>query len=201
MKELLFGDFLHSNVSLTKEQMGQLFKGSKRRSVGKGELLLAPGEQCRHRFFIERGVVREYFIDEKGREHLLHFALEGWFLMNVNSIFFDQPSTYFIEAIEPSEVLLLDETEVQRLAAADSAFEHLTQNLLYEHIQVLQRRITSLQNNSAEERYLYFAQTYPEIISRVPQLMVASYLGITPESLSRIRRELAQRHDNRMTNS
>ncbi|KGN97265.1 hypothetical protein HQ36_07935 [Porphyromonas gingivicanis] len=194
MKEYLFSEYLRSSTKLSNEQMEQLFKRSKVLMPKKGEFLLTPGQLCKHRFFIEQGAVREYSIDEKGREHLLHFAIEGWFLMNVNSIFFNQPSDYFIETIEPSRILLLDEDEVQHLIAEDSSFDNFTKNLLYEHIQVLQRRITSLQSDSAEERYLYFTQTYPEIMSRVPQLMIASYLGITPESLSRIRRELAERH-------
>ncbi len=195
MKEYLLSEFLRFNANLNQEQMELLFRGSKLLTPQKGELLLTPGERCKYRFFIEQGAVREYFIDEKGREHLLHFAIEGWFLMNVNSIFFDQPSNYFIETIEPSKILLLDEDAVQHLVAEDRAFETLTQNLLYEHIQMLQRRITSLQSNSAEERYLYFAETYPEIVSRVPQMMVASYLGIAPESLSRIRKELAHKNN------
>ncbi|PVZ10637.1 Crp/Fnr family transcriptional regulator [Porphyromonas loveana] len=194
MNEYIFTDFLRSNVVLSSEQMAALFEGSRVLEPKKGEFLLSAGEICRHRFFIERGAVREYSIDERGREHLLHFALEGWFLMNVESIFFDQPSSYFIEAIEPSRVLLLDDKQFRKLAAENEAFERFDKSLLHEHIHTLQHRITALQSSSAEERYRLFTKQYPEVMLRVPQMMIASYLGITPESLSRIRKELAQRN-------
>lgn len=114
--------------------------------------------------------------------------------MNVESIFFDQPSSYFIEAIEPSRVLVLDDKQFRKLAAENEAFERFDKSLLHEHIHTLQHRITALQSSSAEERYRLFTKQYPEVMLRVPQMMIASYLGITPESLSRIRKELAQRN-------
>ncbi len=194
MNEFIFDDYLRSNVLLDAEQRDILFRHSLVREFRRGEFLLREGETCAHRFFIERGAVREYSIDPKGREHLLLFAVEGWFLMNVEGVFFGKPSSYFIQAIEATRIVLLDERQVCRLTREDKVFEELNRNLLYEHIRMLQARITLLQAASAEERYLDFVQAFPEIPLRVPQAMIASYLGITPESLSRIRSDLARRN-------
>ncbi len=189
MKEFLFTDFLRSNVTLTEAQQALLFEKSRVIETERGEFVLSAGDTCKHRFFIERGAVREYSIDERGKEHLLLFAVEGWFLVNVDSVFFDQPSSYFIQAIEPSRILLIDETQVQALSRQEPAFDLFNKQLLYEHIQHLQHRITSLQSDTAEIRYQHFIKAYPELLLRIPQTMIASYLGITPESLSRIRKQ------------
>ncbi len=194
MNELHFTEYIRSNLPLNDKQMEQLCHRSKVLEVKRGDFLLRQGETCTHRLFVERGSVREYFIDERGREHLLLFAVEGWFLMNVESVFFGKPSSYFIQATEDSRILLLNEQQVQTLGGEDCTFAAFSKNLLSEHIQTLQRRITSLQSDTAEERYLHFVATYPEIMLRVPQTMVASFLGITPESLSRIRKGLAHKN-------
>lgn len=192
MREYFFDDFLRSNVPLTDEQRSMLFKHSMVKEYDRGDFILNAGETCVHRFFIERGAIREYSIDPKGKEHLLFFAVEGWFLMNVDSVFFNQPSNHFIQAIEPTRLLLINENQLQKLVREDPAFAELDRQLLYEHIQMLHRRITLLQSASAEERYLQFIKDFPEIPLRVPQTMIASYLGITPESLSRVRRAIAK---------
>lgn len=114
--------------------------------------------------------------------------------MNVDSVFFSLPSSHFIQAIEPTRLLLINEKQLRRLVREDAAFADFDRQLLYEHIQMLHRRITLLQSASAEERYLQFIKDFPEVPLRVPQTMIASYLGITPESLSRIRRDLARRN-------
>lgn len=194
MNEQHFTEYIRSNLELNDRQMEQLCHRSKVLEIKRGDFLLRQGQTCTHRFFVERGSVREYFIDERGREHLLVFAVEGWFLMNVESVFFGKPSSYFIQATEDSRILLLNEQQVQILEEKDSTFAAFNKSLLYEHIQTLQRRITSLQSDTAEERYLHFVATYPEIMLRIPQTMVASFLGITPESLSRIRKGLAHKN-------
>lgn len=194
MKEYFFDDFLRSNLRLSAEQRDVLFEHSMIKEYDRGDFILSAGETCAHRFFIERGAIREYSIDPKGKEHLLFFAVEGWFLMNVDSVFFSLPSSHFIQAIEPTRLLLINEKQLRRLVREDAAFADFDRQLLYEHIQMLHRRITLLQSASAEERYLQFFKDFPEVPLRVPQTMIASYLGITPESLSRIRRDLARRN-------
>lgn len=191
MQEIRYADYLHEYEGLSASRREILLEHSKVLELARGEIVLRPGQMCRHRFFVERGAVREYRIDKQGKEHNLHFAIEGWFIINADTIFFSRPSGYFIEAIEPTRLRLIEEETMQELIRTDATFASLDRELLYEHIQVLQHRITSLQSDSALERYLHFVKTFPEMLIRLPQALIASYLGITPESLSRIRRDLS----------
>lgn len=193
MHEIQYADYLHEYEGLPASKRALLLEHSKVVNLAKGEIILRPGQMCHHRFFVERGAVREYRIDSLGKEHNLHFAIEGWFIINADTIFFSHPSSYFIEAIEPTRLRLIEEDTMQELIRTDAAFASFDRELLYEHIETLQHRITSLQSNSAQERYLHFTSTYPEMLVRLPQALIASYLGITPESLSRLRRGLARR--------
>ncbi len=193
MNEHNFSDYLHEYAGLCPERRERLLEHSRIIELSKGDIILRPGEVCRHRFFVERGAVREYSIDPSGKEHNLLFALEGWFIINVESVFFARPSSYFVEAIESTRLRLIEESEVKALMQEDEGFEKFDRDLLYEHIRALQHRITSLQSTSAMDRYLHFIKAYPEMVLRLPQGLIASYLGITPESLSRIRRAIADR--------
>lgn len=164
------------------------------KQVAKGEYLLQEGEVCHHTFFVEKGLLRMYSIDKNGKDHIIQFAPEKWLMSDRSSLYFNEKSKYFIEAVEDSEILLLN----------PDFFHHLKLNfpgtivnndlLLQKHIRNLQNRVNSLLGETAEERYLGFIKMYPDLMLRVPQWMVASYLGITPESLSRVRKELAKKN-------
>jgi CRP-like cAMP-binding protein len=188
-----FSDFIYSNVSVDKEAVATLAHKCRSAVYGKNEFLLRQGEICGSVFFVEKGLLRQYSIDDKGKEHILMFAPETWFVADRGSIFFNEPSNYFIQALEQSKVMLIGESVFQQLAKDNPAFQAFNNKLLHNHIRSLQKRITSLLGATAEERYLDFIKTYPDVLARVPQIMVASYLGITPESLSRIRRDLASK--------
>ena len=163
------------------------------RELEKQAFVLRAGEICRHTFFVEQGLLRQYAIDKRGREHIVAFAPEGHFVADRESTYFHQPSEYFIQALEDSRIVLVDETIVESLTGEAPHFTAFNNRLLHNNIRHLQRRITSLLAATAEERYLEFVDAYPDVLSRVPQTMVASYLGITPETLSRVRRELAKK--------
>lgn len=164
------------------------------KSIKKGTFLLKQGEICRDTFFVEKGLLRMFSTDNNGREHIIQFAPERWLISDRSSIFFNEKSRYSIEAIEDSEILLLAPDFFTRLAEKFPAAAENNDLLLQKHIRNLQNRVNSLLSETAEERYLNFIKMYPDILFRVPQWMVASYLGITPESLSRVRKELARRH-------
>ena len=159
----------------------------------KGEFLLRAGEVCHYNFFVEEGLLRMYSIDMQGKEHIIQFAPEMWMMSDRSSLFFKEKSNYFIEAVEDSEVLLLSPDFFVNLKKQFSGAFTANDLLLQRHILSLQNRVNSLLADSAEKRYLDFIKMYPDIMSRVPQWMVASYLGITPESLSRVRKELVKR--------
>ena len=192
MNSFNFKTYLTSNIALDNDSIDNLMLHCKQQQIYKGDFLLRQGEKCKHSFFVESGLLKQYSIDEKGKEHIIQFAPEKWFISDRESVYFDNPSNYFIQAIEDTKVFVLDELFFQELSLSHPNFLDYNNRLLHNHIRHLQKRITQLLSATAERRYLDFIQVYPDISLRVPQTMIASYLGITPESLSRVRKELAQ---------
>jgi len=158
-----------------------------------GEFLQRGGDVTTHAAFVASGCLRNYVIDAKGKEHIVQFAPETWWLADSNSLQTRTPSQYFIDAIEDSEVLLIDAPSHQGLVDNVAAYGAAFRSGLQRHSAAKDQRIVSALSATAEERYLQFLTTYPSIVRRVPQAMLASYLGITPETLSRIRKSLSQR--------
>ena len=164
------------------------------KKVAKNELLLSEGEICMYTFFVEKGLLRMYSLDRNGKEHIIQFAPENWLISDRSSLNFNQKSKYYIEAVEDSEVFLLSKDFFTSMVEKFPQTAENNDMLLQKHIRNLQNRVNSLLADTAEERYMTFIKMYPDILLRVPQWMVASYLGITPESLSRVRKELARKN-------
>lgn len=164
------------------------------KKVPKGELLLQHGEVCRNTFFVEKGLLRMFSIDKNGKEHIIQFAPENWLIGDRSSLYFNKKSNYYIEAVEESEVSVLPRDFFNKLLEEFPNSIEKNDLVLQKHVKSLQDRINSLLGETAEERYLKFIKMYPDLLLRVPQWMVASYLGITPESLSRVRKELARKN-------
>lgn len=154
------------------------------KSVRKGEFLLRQGDISSKFFVVHAGLLRSYCIDNKGKEHIFMFAPEGW--IAVDSKAPDARSDLFIDAIEDSKVEVLDKKVVfNPLASEDEV--HVTRLQFARRLEALQTRIVMLMSATAIDRYEYFLKTYPNIACRVPQKMIASYLGITPEALSKVK--------------
>lgn len=185
--------YFSSNLQIGPQDMEEILTNYRSRRVEKDQFLLREGDICHHTFFVEKGLLRQFSIDDKGKEHILVFAPENWFVSERDSVYFNKPSAYYIQALEDSEVVLIDEAFLQQLAQKAPAFHEFNNRLLHNHIRHLQQRVNMLLSAPAEERYLQFINMYPDVLSRVPQAMVASYLGIAPESLSRVRKQLAIR--------
>ncbi|MDF2832840.1 MULTISPECIES: Crp/Fnr family transcriptional regulator [Chryseobacterium] len=164
------------------------------KKVGKNEMLLQEGEVCRNTFFVEKGLLRMYSIDKNGKEHVIQFAPENWLIGDRSSLYFNEKSRYYIEAVEDSEVLFLQPDFFSKLIEEFPNTIEKNDLIIQKHVKSLQDRINSLLGETAEERYLKFIKMYPDLLLRVPQWMIASYLGITPESLSRVRKELAKKN-------
>ena len=164
------------------------------KEVSKGELLLQEGEICHDTFFVEKGLLRMYSLDRNGKEHIIQFAPENWLISDRSSTYFSHQSRYYIEAVEDSKVLLLNNEFFKRMMENYPHTVEKNDLLLQKHIRNLQNRVNSLLADTAEERYMSFIKMYPDILLRAPQWMVASCLGITPESLSRVRKELAKKN-------
>lgn len=194
MNNLNLKAFLISNLDIEKDDILSILENCRLKKVKKEEFLLRENEHCKHTFFVENGLLRQYSIDEKGKEHTISFAPKTWLVTDRESAYFDQPTAYYIQALEDSEVVMIDENFMLLLSEKIPSFTDFNNKLLHNHIRHLQKRINMLLSATAEERYLDFIDMYPDILLRVPQTMVASYLGITPESLSRVRKELAQKN-------
>ena len=164
------------------------------KKASKGEVLLREGEICNGTYFVEKGLLRMYSIDKNGKEHIIQFAPENWLISDRSSLSFNEKSKYYIEAVEDSEVFVLNKDFFTNLVEKYPQTAENNDMLLQKHIRNLQNRVNSLLADTAEERYMSFIKMYPDILLRVPQWMVASYLGITPESLSRVRKELARKN-------
>ena len=148
---------------------------------------------ARYAAFVSTGCLRSYVIDAKGKEHIVQFAPETWWLADATSLRDRTPAQYFFEAIEDSSVMLIDGAGHADLVEHIPAYAAAFRNGLQKHAAAKDERIVSTLSASAEERYLQFLQTYPSIALRVPQAMLASYLGMTPETVSRIRKNLSRR--------
>ena len=164
------------------------------KKVAKNEFLLKEGEICLDTFFVEKGLLRMFSLDKNGKEHVIQFAPENWLISDRSSLNFNEKSKFYIEAIEDTEVFILGNDFFTKMIENYPHIAERNDLLLQKHIRNLQNRVNSLLADTAEERYMNFIKMYPDILLRVPQWMVASYLGITPESLSRVRKELARKN-------
>jgi CRP-like cAMP-binding protein len=163
------------------------------RRLRKRQYLLQEGDVGKYQAFVEKGMLRSYTVDDKGVEHILQFALEGWWIADLDSFLSDAPSRFNIEAIEDAEILLINKSSWNLLMQDLPKFEHYFRILIQNHLVSTQRRLMGALAETAEERYLRFVKTYPDCLQRVPQHMIASYLGITRETLSRLRNKLADK--------
>lgn len=148
-------------------------------TVKKGEILPRCGEPYSRGYIVKSGLLRSYSIDNKGKEHIYMFAPEDWTIGD--SHFPNKPTELFIDALEDSEVLVFGK-DYKFDIDTDITFQKLLRRMA-----VLQKRIIMLMSATAIERYEHFEETYPQIVQRVPQKMIASYLGITPEALSKVK--------------
>ncbi|MBX9853787.1 MAG: Crp/Fnr family transcriptional regulator [Cytophagaceae bacterium] len=191
MFELLYKN-VTAKINLTAEEWelaSSLFTAKKLR---KKQYLLQAGDVCDFIAFVNQGALRAYTADAKGDEHITQFALEDWWISDMNSFLTGEPAVSNIDALEDSDILLLDKNAQDKLFKYIPKFERYFRLLIQSGYVALHKRLLSTIANTAEEKYLRIQKTYPNIIQRVPQHMIASYLGLKPETLSRIRKKLAE---------
>ena len=153
----------------------------------KKEIILEPGKMCQGNYFVLKGLVRQYYVNKKLNEQIVQFALENWWIADQDSLLHKQASAVYIQTIEATEALLLTEKNRELLFEAIPKLESYFRIMMQKSFVASQRRIGFIFNQSDEERYRFFMSLFPDFTQRVPQYMLASYLGFTPQFLSRLR--------------
>lgn len=160
------------------------------KKIRKRQYLLQEGDVCKFVAFVEKGAMRLYRVNEDGTEHIVVFALDGSFVTDLYSFLTNEPSTYNIDAIEESELVIITKSASDELRQQSRKYQEFAFQATSEAYIQLEKRVTSTISLSLEERYKELTAHYPDIIQRVPQHMIASYMGLNPETLSRVRKRM-----------
>jgi CRP-like cAMP-binding protein len=163
------------------------------KKVRKRQYVLNAGDVCQYITFVEKGMLRSFTIDAEGSEHVVQFAIEGWWIADVGSFVSGREALYNIEALEECELLHLSKASMDELLTRLPIMERFFRLLMQNNIVSLQRRVIAYMSLTAEEKYLKLMEVAPDIMTRASQQHIASYLSITPETLSRVRKKVSEK--------
>jgi CRP-like cAMP-binding protein len=176
-------------VELSEEESLMLFNYFKAHQLKKKEYLLREGQVCRSMYFVEKGCLRMFFHTNKTTEQITQFALDGWWMADYFSFMDQTPSGYTIQAVEKSEIYSLDFLVMEDLLKELPQMERYFRIVMQRAVAAAQLRVKYMFELSKEEFYNHFITSFPEFVQRVPQYMIASYLGLTPEYVSELRKK------------
>lgn len=198
MFEVLFSH-IEKKLKLTDEEKKDISGFFTFRKIRRKQFILQEGEVCRNLVFITKGLLKSYRLDAKGNEHITVFGWEGWWISDFKSFVNQGPAILFIDAIEDTELLVISREDYERLTLVVPAMDRYFR-ILYEHSLVTKdERLISQNSYTAEEKFQRLMDYSPDIIRRVPQQLVASYLGLAPATLSRVRKKIAYDRGNKLT--
>jgi CRP-like cAMP-binding protein len=180
-KEVSEGDYLKFSTLLFEK------------TYDKKACLTEEGGQCNYIYFILQGSAYSYITDKKGDKHVIQFALEGYWISDLYSFYSGRESIYTIEMLESSRVLVLNKENFQKACDSCPVLDRFFRILIQNAYVALQYRLAKTNSEDADKRYELFSKQYPDFLQRIPQYLIASYLGIKPQSLSRIRKEIAKK--------
>lgn len=191
MEELI--NKIKASIALSSEAEDYLFSISKERTVPKGEALIRQGQAVTKTYFVTDGCLRSYCIDKNGKEHTLQFAIKDWWISDFIALFNNELAALTVECIKDSNIIEFSAKELEGIHALFPEFERFQRKNLERHVVSLHKRILNQLQLTAPERYDLFLEQYPDIEQYTPNYHIASYLGITQQSLSRIRAEKVKR--------
>lgn len=197
MNTSLLIESLEKHIPLSDSDKKLIISCLRERKVKKGQFLVHEGAVSRCTNFVNEGSVRTYFIDMNGQEHIVQFAIEGWWISDLNSFIMQMPATFNVQAIEDSTVLEIPFESLEMLYEEVPKMERYFRVVTQRAFVAFQQRIVQNISMEAEQRYLAFQQKYPKIELRIPQKLVASYLGISAEFLSKIKKRLKENRANK----
>lgn len=189
----IFQKYLEEKAKLTQADSDRIQSFAIIKKLRKRQYLLQEGDVWKYDAFITKGCLRTYTVDGKGIEHVNSFSVENWWTGDRESLMTQQPSRFNIDAIEDTELVLFTHENFELLCREIPAFNTMVNTILQRSFIAAQNRIQASLTLTAEEKYLNFVNKYPGFALRIPQTMIASYLGMTPETLSRIRKQTAKK--------
>lgn len=190
MTELLKKN-IAAHISLSENETEAFCNLFEHETIKKKSFLLREGEVCKFEGFVVKGLFRVYHIDQNGFEQILYFAVENWWITDIDSFTTETPSRLFIEALEDSEVLIISKKDKEYAYSNMPEIEKLFRVMTQKTHVALQRRMIDNLSKTAEFRYIEFAEKYPHLIQRLSNIQIAAYLGITNVFLSNIRKKIA----------
>ncbi len=185
-------DYFEKFLPLNEEEKSIVEEVFKERRVKRRQFILQEGNVCIHNTFVVEGCFKMYMVDPSGKEHNLQFAVENWWIGDIGSFHSEAPSRLYIEAIENSIILQTTKEDQLKLFVDYPKFNRIFRVLAENAMVSLQNRILQNISSTAEERYLYFLEKHPQLFNRISNVQIASYLGVTPEFLSTIRKKLVK---------
>ena len=185
----IFKAHLAKFITISDDEFGEISRFFNVQSVDKKENLLEDGQRCRSNYFVLKGLLRKFFINGKGVERTTHFAIENWWMTDDFAYEHQSKTTFYIQAVEKTELLFINKSQQDQLLEEHPVMEKYFRCIYQKAYAATQMRIKFLYDFSREELYHHFRKSQPEFLQRVPQYLIASYLGFTPEYLSEIRKK------------
>jgi len=183
-------DYVNQYIELTSKEWLTLFDNLNYRKYLKGQYIVQQGDVCKYESFVIKGCLRTFYVDNEGQEHIVMFAIENWWTSDLGSFITQSPADYNVQCLENTEVLQFHYERLEELYNQIPSLERFFRIIIQKAYVASEKRIIRNFSLPAKDRYLKFIERYPQIEQRVPQYMIASYLGITKEFLSKLRSRL-----------
>lgn len=187
MKEQI-KNYFNRYVEFSDDEINQIYPQLILKTFQKKDYILQEGQVCKHKYFISSGLVRSFYVDNKGNEKITQFALENWWITSTESFINETPSLLSIQALEKTQTLVFNKVSLESLYISIPKLERLFRIITENMLIAIQRRNDIYLQMKSKDRYDDLISHFPDFIQRVPQYMIASYLEITPEYLSELRK-------------